>query len=182
MREQRGPPNDYADFVATAYPSLLRYGYLLTGDLGAARELTQTALARVWPRWDSLRDAAAAGAYVRKTMATSLVSSVRRHRVRQVPLDAVTEPAVSDPAEALAEHADLWSAIQSLPSRQRAAVVVRYFGDLPVADVAARLGCSSRTAAGELRAALIALRVTTRIAAPDDPLRNHTTTEQGRSS
>ncbi|MGI8697432.1 MAG: RNA polymerase sigma factor [Mycobacteriales bacterium] len=42
----------------------------------------------------------------------------------------------------------MWAAIQSLPPRQRAVIVARFHDDLPMADVAARLNCSARTAAG----------------------------------
>lgn len=72
-------------FVTEAYSALLRYGFLLTGNLDSARELTQTALTRVWPRWGTLREPAAAGAYVRRVMASGLASAGRRHLVAQVP-------------------------------------------------------------------------------------------------
>ncbi|MGI8697431.1 MAG: sigma factor [Mycobacteriales bacterium] len=90
--------DSYVDFVAAAYPALLRYAYLLTGNLDSARELTQTALTRVWPRWGTLREPAAAGAYVRRVMASGLASAGRRHLVAQVP----------------------WTGLRSRPARIRA--------------------------------------------------------------
>ena len=61
--------------------------------------------------------------------------------------------------ECIATGETLRSAIEKLPTRQRLAVTLRYYADLPLADVAAAMGCAVGTAKSTLHAALTHLRV-----------------------
>ncbi|WP_045704126.1 SigE family RNA polymerase sigma factor [Streptomyces rubellomurinus] len=147
-----GDPFD--EFVAARYHALLRGAFLITGDLHDARDLLHDALTRVYPKRFAIRDPQAAEGYVRTAMVRTHVSRWRRTR-REV-LTSELPDAPQDPADAGDER--LAEALRALPKRQRAAVVLRYYVDLPVARVAEELGCSLPTAKTHLARAVKALR------------------------
>ncbi|MER5635985.1 SigE family RNA polymerase sigma factor [Kitasatospora sp. NPDC002227] len=138
-------------FVEARYQALLRGAYLITGDLHDARDLLHDALAKVYVRRRSIREPEA---YVRTAMVRAHVSRWRRAR-REVLTDR--PPETGAPEAAVADE-QLAAALRELPPRQRAAVVLRYYADLPVAQVAAGLGCSHATAKTHLTRAMTTLR------------------------
>ncbi|MFF1906976.1 SigE family RNA polymerase sigma factor [Kitasatospora sp. NPDC058218] len=144
----------FDEFVSARYQSLLGGAFLITGDVHDARDLLHDALARVYPRRGVIRDPGAAEGYVRMTMVRTHVSRWRRTRRE------VLTPFLPDtPAPAVdARDERLEVALRTLPPRQRAAVVLRYYVDLPVARVAEELGCSQATAKTHLARAMRALR------------------------
>ncbi|MFJ9692956.1 SigE family RNA polymerase sigma factor [Kitasatospora sp. NPDC101183] len=147
-----GDPFD--EFVAARYQALLRGAYLITGDVHDARDLLHDALARVYPKRSAIRDPQAAEGYVRTTMVRTHVSRWRRTR-REV----LTSELPDAPGEPVAvEDEQLAAALRALPGRQRAAVVLRYYLDLPVVKVAEELGCSLPTAKTHLARAMKSLR------------------------
>ncbi|MFD4910333.1 MULTISPECIES: SigE family RNA polymerase sigma factor [Kitasatospora] len=154
MRPDGTRSDPFDDFVAARYQALLRGAFLITGDVHDARDLLHDALARVYARRGAIRDPGAAEGYVRKAMVRTHVSRWRRTR-REVltPLLPETPVAAVD-----ARDEQLEAALRSLPPRQRAAVVLRYYTDLPVARVAEELGCSPATARTHLARATRALR------------------------
>ncbi|MFD0278647.1 SigE family RNA polymerase sigma factor [Kitasatospora sp. NPDC127111] len=147
-----GDPFD--EFVSARYQSLLRWGYLITGDVHDARDLLHDALTRVYGRRAAIREPGAAEAYVRKAMVRTHVSRWRRTRRE------VLTPQLPDTPAAAVDLRDerLEAALRGLPPRQRAAVVLRYYADLPVAQVAEELGCSVATAKTHLARAMRTLR------------------------
>jgi len=137
--------SDASDFCRALHPKLVGALALHCGDRHLAEELAQETLARVWERWATVRglDAPAAWAFrVAFNLASSrfrrLAAERRAHRRAGVPAAVIPEV---DRAEALAVR----EAVAALPERQRAAVVLRYFADLPVAQVAEILGCEPGT-------------------------------------
>ncbi|MFF2074552.1 SigE family RNA polymerase sigma factor [Kitasatospora sp. NPDC058162] len=157
-RDSRGPEgvggDPFDEFVAARYGALLRSAFLITGDVHDARDLLHDALARVYPRRSAIRDPEAAEGYVRTTMVRTHVSRWRRTR-REV----LTPELPDTPGESAdVEDERLAGALRALPRRQRAAVVLRYYVDLPVARVAEELGCSLPTAKTHLARAMKALR------------------------
>jgi DNA-directed RNA polymerase specialized sigma24 family protein len=78
-------------YVRERSPALLRTAYLLVGDRGEAEDLFQDALARLLNAWSRIRDAAALGAYVRRTMLNLRTSRWRSRRVALVPVAAITD-------------------------------------------------------------------------------------------
>src|SRR4051794_29795 len=138
-------PTGFEQFVEECSTALLRVGWLLTGDWSAAEDLVQTAFAAAWPRWDSLREHAVAYAYVRRCLMSAFLRERRRKRSGEIPTELVDSDlryGAPDEAAGIDLRESLRSAMASLPARQRAVVVLRYFVDLTEQDTAAALGCS----------------------------------------
>ena len=157
------PAPDFASYVADRRPALLRWAHAVAGDPHSAEDLLQDSLVRVLPRWDGLREGAAADAYLRRTMVRQHVSWHRQPWRR----DEVASPAVPDAVDpgdvpTTAARADvagrLWDLVLELPAQQRAAVALRYYEQLSVAEAAAVLGCSSGTVKSNTSRGLAALR------------------------
>jgi RNA polymerase sigma factor (sigma-70 family) len=82
-----------------------------------------------------------------------------RHEQRSPKWSARERPIVDDPAGRVATVLDLHVALNQLGARQRAAVVLRYFADLPLAEIAAVMGCATGTVKATLHQALDRLRI-----------------------
>jgi RNA polymerase sigma-70 factor (sigma-E family) len=138
-----GREAEFADFVRAHRPTLLAYATLLSGDRHLAEDLVQIGLIQVYRRWDRVRSGTPA-AYTRRVVATTVIDHSRRSFVgREVGMAAVPETAVTDPETLLDPH--LVAALQQLPPRMRAVVVLRYVEDLAVENVASILGCRAGT-------------------------------------
>ncbi|EWT02642.1 RNA polymerase subunit sigma-70 [Intrasporangium oryzae NRRL B-24470] len=157
-----GNPEREADFTAYVQARqrhLARFAYLLTGDTHSAEDLVQSALAKVYRKWDSIHDSP--DAYVRQVIVNEHRSWWRRTwRHQEVTgSDLIT---YADPPAPADEHPDndLRTLVRSLPRQQRAAIVLRYYEDLTEAQTAAVLGCSVGTVKSHTSRALKALRTT----------------------
>jgi RNA polymerase sigma-70 factor (sigma-E family) len=152
---------DFTAYVVAREQALARLAYLLTGDQPAAEDLLQNTLAKVYRHWDRVRAVELPDAYVRRIMVNENNSRWRRVlRHRETPGSHVLE--VIAPAATLPDRAasiDLWRQVQTLPARQRAAVVLRYYEDLSEAQTAEILGCSVGTVKSHTSRALSALRI-----------------------
>ncbi len=145
----------FGAFAAARIPSLLRFGFALTGSTVEAEDLVQEALGRVAPRWRTVTAAGAAEPYVQRTMVNLHVSwwrSRRRERLHADPPDR----AVTDTLP----NRDVWVALRTLPPRQRAVLALRYFEDLTEGETAAVLGCSVGTVKSQTAKAIAKLRPT----------------------
>lgn len=151
---------DFVEYVQARQQGLIRFAYLLAGDHHTAEDLVQTALAKTFLTWGRLRDRGAVDAYVRRIIVNENTSLWRRAWRRN-------ERSSENLPETAARGADverddaMWRAVQSLPTKQRAAVVLRYYEDLSEAETARILNCSlgnvkSQTSRGiaQLRASL----------------------------
>lgn len=147
----------FASYVAERRPALLRWARAVAGDPHTAEDLVQASLVRVLPRWDELREAAAADAYVRRTITRQHVSWQRRPSRRERPTDALPEPTALHDPEPYADGT-LWALVLDLPAQQRAAVALRFYEGLSVAETAAVLGCSPGTVKSNTSRGLAALR------------------------
>jgi len=148
-------------FVQANRGGLVRTATLLaSGNAFEAEDLVQTALVRLYVAWPRVRPETI-DAYARKAMLNALIDDRRRpFRRNERPLSAAPEAGVEDPPVADGDAA-VFSALAALPTRMRAAVVLRHLCELSVAETASALGCSegnvkSQTARGlaQLRAAL----------------------------
>lgn len=131
----------FVAFVEARSPALLRTAYLLTGDVEEAQDLVQTALTNTYASWWRLRTDSALESYVRTSMARTVISWRRWHGRRPQVLMAEV-PERPGPTWTPSDHEPLMWALGTLPPRQRAVVVLRYFEDLSEAQTALTLGCS----------------------------------------
>jgi RNA polymerase sigma-70 factor (sigma-E family) len=145
------PKREFDGFAVETWDPLLRTGYLMTGDAKDAEDLVQETLLRVARRWNRVRSMDHPAAYARRVLINLVLrDSGRRSRQRAElwPHDDGADVADETAAHALRQVDDLaefrW-ALARLPARQRAVLVLRYWADLPVTEVAGILGCSEGT-------------------------------------
>jgi len=156
---------EFDAFVAARSSALLRTAYLLTHDHALAEDLLQTALAKAWFAWSRIETGPEA--YVRKVLVNTYATWWRRRWNGEHATDEVPERGIASPAEASDASHDLWLAMERLPRRQRAVVVLRYFEDLSEAETATLLGCSVGTVKSQASKALAKLRIDPALATVD---------------
>jgi RNA polymerase sigma-70 factor (sigma-E family) len=161
MTMQRQP---FADFMRERELALRRFGTVLTGDPRTSEEIVVDVLSRAWERWDHIGGLEQPNAYVRRMIVNEYLSSRRRLR-RTAPRGDVLELLDQsdghrpDHAHAQAERDDLDRRLARLPRQQRAVLVLRFYEDLPEAEIAALLGCTASTVRSNTARALAALRI-----------------------
>ena len=157
--EHLAEPDGFRDFVETRSSALLRSGWLLTGDWTSAEDLVQTALAAAWPRWASLRRQDAPELYVRKIMVNTFLRWRQRRWTGEIATGRLPEsPAFGDVFAQVDARQSLLAALDRLPARQRAVVVLRYFADQTESQTAAAMGCSVGAVKSHAARALARLR------------------------
>ncbi|MGI5214145.1 SigE family RNA polymerase sigma factor [Plantactinospora sp. CA-290183] len=165
----------FREFVEVRYGDLLRTAYLLTGSRHAAEDLVQNALLRAMRRWAGVREPLA---YVRRIMVNERLSLWHRIGSRELLTGMVGEwsrpraPDDRDLAEGVVVRDELLGALGGLPARMRAVLVLRYWDDLPEAEIADTLGCSVGTVKSQASRGLARLRAVLPRSAdpPPDPL------------
>ncbi|MFI7438676.1 SigE family RNA polymerase sigma factor [Nonomuraea indica] len=145
---------DFDEFVRARGDALLRYGYVLSGNMEDAADLVQEALARLGDAWPRVRRKDDPEGYVRTTMVRLHINAWRR-RHREDLVAAVPENGRFDRYD----DADLWAELRQLPPRQRAVLVLRYYEDLPDDRIAEVLGVSRGTVRSQAARALDKLRI-----------------------
>jgi RNA polymerase sigma-70 factor (sigma-E family) len=153
----------FDEFVAARSRALLRTAYLLTHDHALAEDLLQTSLAKAWFAWKRIDGAPEP--YVRKILVNTYASWWRRKWNGEQPSAVLPEQPTS---EGGSETTDLWTAMERLPRRMRAVVVLRYFEDLTEAQTADVLGCSVGTVKSQASKALAKLRIDPALAVEGD--------------
>ena len=139
---------------------MVRLAYLLCGDQEGAEDIVQDAFAALNRRWDRLRSAEAAGAYLRTAVVNGTRSAIRRRAIARRLLHPIRDERV-EAAESTAVRNDeqrrVLAVIRQLPRRQREVIVMRYWAGLSEAEIAATLGVSPgtvKTAAARARSAI----------------------------
>lgn len=147
----------FREFVSARSQALMRLGYLLTGgDQHAAEDLLQTVLARAAQRWSRIDEPEP---YVRRAMYRQQVSWWRlAARRREIVVADTPDIAGTDGTHTAELKLVLRHALARLTSRQRAVLVLRYFEDLPEAEVAQIMGCSVGTVRSTAHRSLARLR------------------------
>lgn len=154
-----GPSDDRVEFCTREFPRLVGALSLYCGDRGVAEELAQEALARVCRDWARVSGMAAPGPWIHR-VAMNLASSWFRRRaaerraLRRLGGRRQEHHRDRDGADTAAVRA----AVSTLPRRQRQAVVLRYYSDLPAREVAALMGCAEATVRTLTRDGLAGLR------------------------
>jgi RNA polymerase sigma-70 factor (sigma-E family) len=144
----------FEEFVVARRPALLRTAYLLTGNHPDAEDLVQKTLVSCVPKWKKIADRPEP--YVRQVLARESVSRWRRRRWRELHVAAVPERVAGAPD--LDDRLALRQALMSLPPRQRAVIVLRYYEDLTEQQTATQLGIAVGTVKSQARDGLARLR------------------------
>jgi RNA polymerase sigma-70 factor (ECF subfamily) len=131
---------EYGWLFATEFRPVTRTVYLIVHDRDRAEEITQDAFVELYRRWRTISRYDRPGAWVRRIAIRMAVRSVHRDRRRTI-LEIASDPPTTERPVDL----DLLQAVGSLPPMQRAAVVLYYFEDRPVAELADILGCADAT-------------------------------------
>lgn len=147
----------FSEYMAARWSALYRTAYLLAGSREEAEDLLQSALARTYARWGSIRDKRALDGYVRTAMLRQMSRQWPQRR-REVPTDELPQLGVGGGLDVRADQLVLWEAIRALPPRMRATLVLRYVVDLSEAQTAAELGCSVGSVKSQTHHALRRLR------------------------
>jgi RNA polymerase sigma-70 factor (sigma-E family) len=141
-------------FVTERQTVLRRRAFLLCGNWADGDELVQEALARVYVAWPRITPGAES-AYTRRTMMNVYLNDQRKRR-REVLTDQTPEPAVTDHDRELA--LTLTELLKDLPDKQRAVIVLRFWEDLTVPQIAECTGVAEGTIKSQISRALAALR------------------------
>ena len=152
---------EFREFMRGRWPAMVRLAYGLTGDLGHAEDVAQTAFARAYASWSRVARTGNPDAYVRRIVINENNTRFRKRRVAERLVDAVPEQAgirPPGPADALGDSEALLKALRRLGPRQRAVIVLRFWMDMSEAETAAALGCSVGTVKSQASRALAALR------------------------
>jgi RNA polymerase sigma-70 factor (sigma-E family) len=174
---------EFVEFAAAASPRLRRAAFLLCGDWHTAEDLAQTTLAKVFVSWRKVSRQDAAHAYATRTLVNTYLADKRLKRAGEVITDKLPERSVESPTpEARIVVLD---ALATLPPKSRAVVVLRYWADLSVEQVADVLGCSPGNVKSQSARALDKLRAVlgdaiTESGSPDHPREERHETRKGR--
>ena len=118
---------DFSAYMSARQPALYRTAYLLAGDHAGAEDLLQNAFAKLYLSWDRIRDREALDGYVRRVMVNENNSLWRRAwKRREHSTDTMPETGTTDTYDD-GMGGVLWSFVQTLPPKQRAVVVLRYY-------------------------------------------------------
>ncbi len=137
---------------------LFRLAGLVLGNAGDAEDVSQEALATAWRSFESLRDEERFDAWLDRILVNACRDRMRRRRiVRFVPIEGESS-AIADPFEAVLERDAALRQLAVLDVDARAIVVLHYWADLPLTEVATRLGISVGTVKSRLHRALLRMR------------------------
>jgi RNA polymerase sigma factor (sigma-70 family) len=147
------------ELFARYYPSLVRLAVQLVDDQDTAEDVVQDVFAALGPR--ELREPLT---YLRTAVVNRSRSALRRRKVARIFAGRSLREDLAEPADAhavrTAERDRMLAAIDALPRRQREAVVLRYYEDLAVTDIAAVLHISPGAVSSALTRALTTLATT----------------------
>lgn len=157
-RGRRRDDEAFALWVDTHGDQLLRTAYLFTGDGDRAQDLVQSVLLKALPKWPQIASLDNPLGYLRRALLNERTDRWRRHGSRERLAAEPPDSTAADHAAAVALRRDLLQALQLLAPGQRAAVVLRFFDDLPDDEVALILGCTVGTVRSQISRALVRLR------------------------
>jgi RNA polymerase sigma-70 factor (sigma-E family) len=147
----------FAEYFAARSGAMRGTAYLLCGDWHRAEDLVQAAFTKLYLHWHRVQRHEALDPYVRRVLVRTYIDDRRRGWWRrEFPQAApVDRAAVEAPAD---DRLMLIRALAEVPPRQRAVLVLRYWEDLSVEDVAAMLNCTTGTVKSQAARGLDTLR------------------------
>ncbi|GAA3731416.1 SigE family RNA polymerase sigma factor [Salinactinospora qingdaonensis] len=149
---------EFSRYVEQRGPALLRMAYGLTGNHADAEDLLQAALVKTFFAWDRITSPHARDGYVRRAMVNTQISEWRRRHMEIFPTDEIPDQRVDDPTWQTDLADAVRRAVERLPERQRLTLLLRYYEDMPEAEIAARLGVSVGTVKSTISRAVAKLR------------------------
>jgi RNA polymerase sigma-70 factor (sigma-E family) len=152
----RSAEGEFAEFAETASPQLRRTAFLMCGNWHTAEDLAQTTLAKMFVSWRKIKRRGAVHAYARRTLVNTYLDDERLKRSGEILTDRFPDRGAETPA--LETRLVVRAALAALPPRARAVVVLRYWEDLSVDQVADVLGCSPGNVKSHTARALDKLR------------------------
>jgi RNA polymerase sigma-70 factor (sigma-E family) len=147
-----------ADLYETHGPHALRLAYVLTGDREVAQDLVQDAFVRLSGRFADLRDPEAFHSYLLKTIVNLANMYFRRKRIERAYVDSRRPDRGDERLPDIEGYEEIRAALTKLSSRQRAAIVLRFYEDLSEAQTAQVLGCATGTVKSLVHRGLQTLR------------------------
>jgi RNA polymerase sigma-70 factor (sigma-E family) len=163
--------DEFTEFATAASPRLRRTAFLLCGDWHTAEDLAQTTLTKVFVSWGRISRRDSAHSYATRTLVNTYLAERRSRRARELVTGLLPERAAEQQPPEL--RIVMLSALTALPPRARVVVVMRYWADMSVEQVAELLGCSPGTVKSQSSRALAKLRAV--LEEPAEP----TISEQG---
>jgi RNA polymerase sigma-70 factor (sigma-E family) len=148
--------DEFTEFVMGIAPRLRRTAFLLCGDWHTAEDLGQTTVAKLYLSWRRISRREAADAYAMRILVNTYLADRRKKRHVEQPMADVPEYPVEWSGPEL--RIVVLNALATLPPGARAVVVMRYWADLSVDQVAAALGCSPGNVKSQSARALAKLR------------------------
>jgi RNA polymerase sigma-70 factor (sigma-E family) len=158
--------DDFVQFAQAVAPRLRRTAFLLCGDWHLAEDLAQTTLAKVFASWRRINRRDAAAAYAMRTLLNTYLAESRRKRPGELLTGYLPERPVEQPSPEL--RMAVLEALATLPPKARAVVVLRYWADQSVDQVATLLGCSTGNVKSQSARALDKLRLLLESVVTDD--------------
>jgi RNA polymerase sigma-70 factor (sigma-E family) len=149
--------DDFSEYVAARWPTLVRSAVLLGCTHAEAEDLVQTALERCLLKWGKVRVADDRDAYVHRVLINSFLNARRRRWRGERPTAVLPEYAGLDQTTGVDDADVVMRALDRLPRDQRTAVVLRYYAHLSEQQMASVLGVAAGTVKSRLSRALQAL-------------------------
>jgi RNA polymerase sigma-70 factor (sigma-E family) len=149
-------PEEFTEFAATEMVRLRRTAYLLCGDWHAAEDLTQIALTKTLLAWRRISKQENAHAYAHRTLVNAYLGQRRTRKSGEIPMQQLPEAAAQKSTAEL--RVVLLAALATLPPHARAVVVLRYWEDLSIEQVAEILRCSATSVKSQSARSLQKLR------------------------
>jgi len=149
---------EFREFMHARWPTMVRLAYALTGDLGHAEDVAQSAFARAYASWPKVRRSGNPEAYLRQIVINENRNRFRKHRVTERLTSSPPDYGTADGTRESDDRSALIAALQRLGPRQRAVVVLRYWMGMTETEAAAVLNCSVGTVKSQASRALATLR------------------------
>jgi len=166
MRETTWTRTELAEQFTERAPGLRRMAYLLCGDWSRAEDLVQTVFANVYAARRRIRAREALGFYLRQALTRTYLDANMRHWRREHATEELPDTAAAS-GESVEDRLVLLDALERVPPRQRACLVLRFYDDCSVEDTALILDCSVGTVKSNTARGLDALRAVLSVEAPD---------------
>ncbi|WP_327000390.1 SigE family RNA polymerase sigma factor [Dactylosporangium sp. NBC_01737] len=157
---RRGRDEDFVAYYAARGTVLHHTAYLLCGDWHLAEDLTQITFAKLYRVWHRLERHDVLDQYARQVLLRAFLDERRRpwHRERATPPESPDLDGIVADAVVPDERLLLQRALMRLSKRHRAVLVLRFWADLSVEQVADVLGCSPGTVKSQTSRGLAGLR------------------------